>query len=303
MTSTSTRNLTALLGALLLAGCGTQGSPGADPSSGTGPGSDTGTGTASASSTSGASLLVGQATILQMDDTDPVLCLGGVMESYPPQCGGPSLVGLDWADIADKETASGVTWGTGYVVGTFDGEAFTLTEPVSSDPPQGYTPPTQTPSSYPALCEDPYRGGDESFDPTSPEGMEAQNALAAATPALDGYVGTYVSDGADDYNVMVSGDPEQAHAALREVWPGWLCVAQRDLPEEAAVLAAQQALGQDAYDDWGVLGSGAGGADGLLDVQVMVADQATVAAILEAVAPWLTPAQVQISAALVPLER
>jgi hypothetical protein len=72
--------------------------------------------------------VVGQGTVLQKDGEDAVFCLGGVMESYPPQCAGPVIVGWEWPDDGMHESASGVTWGAYAVVGTWDGVAFTPTQ-------------------------------------------------------------------------------------------------------------------------------------------------------------------------------
>jgi len=53
--------------------------------------------------------LVGVGTVL--DDGDgPELCLGGVAESLPPQCGGPKVVGWDWADVEAQGSLAGTTW-------------------------------------------------------------------------------------------------------------------------------------------------------------------------------------------------
>ncbi|MFI2362796.1 hypothetical protein [Promicromonospora sp. NPDC019610] len=68
------------------------------------------------------------ATVLQEGDDPPELCLGGVAESYPPQCGGPEIVGWDWDAVDAEESAQGTTWGTYTVEGTWDGETFDLTE-------------------------------------------------------------------------------------------------------------------------------------------------------------------------------
>ncbi|RII95489.1 hypothetical protein DZF95_00970 [Clavibacter michiganensis] len=57
------------------------------------------------------------------------LCVGGIGESLPPSCGGPDIIGWDWADVDDEESQSGATWGTYEVFGTFDGASFTLTRP------------------------------------------------------------------------------------------------------------------------------------------------------------------------------
>ena len=69
-------------------------------------------------------------TVLEKDGT-PMLCLGAIAESYPPQCSGPEVVGWDWAAVDGEEAASGVTWGSYAVWGDWNGETFTVTrEPV-----------------------------------------------------------------------------------------------------------------------------------------------------------------------------
>ena len=73
--------------------------------------------------------VTGQGTVLQVGDAPPQLCLGGVAESYPPQCGGPEVAGWDWAAAEQWESASDVTWGAYAVTGTWDGAVFTSTRP------------------------------------------------------------------------------------------------------------------------------------------------------------------------------
>ncbi len=74
--------------------------------------------------------VVGQGTVLE-DADGTRLCLGGVMESYPPQCSGVPLTGWSWDGVPGSETAEGVTWGAYAVQGTYDGEAIAVTqEPV-----------------------------------------------------------------------------------------------------------------------------------------------------------------------------
>ncbi|MHA7272795.1 hypothetical protein ACX80Z_05155 [Arthrobacter sp. TMT4-20] len=73
--------------------------------------------------------VLAQTTVWQQGDGLPQLCLGGVGESYPPHCGGPvDLLNWDWDAVEQSETASGVTWGTYAVQGTWDGKAFTRTQ-------------------------------------------------------------------------------------------------------------------------------------------------------------------------------
>jgi hypothetical protein len=117
---------------LVLAGCGAVASPGDDGVGGPPPASS--------------GELIGQGTVLAKDGTPPMLCLGAVMESFPPQCSGPEMVGWDW-DAADHyESSGGVTWGTYAVHGTWDGAAFTVTRPpiplALYDPPANIDPRT-----------------------------------------------------------------------------------------------------------------------------------------------------------------
>jgi len=65
------------------------------------------------------------AMVLESPDHGPQLCLGGVDESLPPQCGGPDIVGWDWESVSDEESRSGTTWGEYTVVGTYDSTRFT----------------------------------------------------------------------------------------------------------------------------------------------------------------------------------
>lgn len=102
-----------LIAALALSGCATTASPGGQPPSGIAAEGE----------------VLGQGTVLQVGDAAPMFCLGGVLQSRPPQCDGPEIVGWDWKSVDGAETASGVTWGAYALQGTWDGERFTLTQP------------------------------------------------------------------------------------------------------------------------------------------------------------------------------
>lgn len=248
-------------------------------------------------------LLVGRGLLMQKSAAAPVeLCVGAVAESYPPQCGGPRVVGeVDW-DALEPERASGVTWTNQVVwaVGRLDPTAgdsgtFTLDRPLSLTPPEGFTPPTEEPMTFPQLCDDPYAGGGRRGS-GSPD---AQNALSERLTSIDGYIGSWVSDGSSMFNVLVTGDADAAHAELRKVWKGGLCVEQRDLPTEADVRAAQDALGTKVP---GLLGTGGDATQGKLGVQVTVLDPSTKDLILDTVSPWLEPADVRITSTFRPLD-
>ncbi|WP_306231258.1 hypothetical protein [Agrococcus beijingensis] len=76
---------------------------------------------------SGVEPVLAIATVLETPE-GAILCLGAVAESAPPQCGGPLLVGWDWAPFEHQETG-GVRWVQGVAVeGTYDAEAQTFTQ-------------------------------------------------------------------------------------------------------------------------------------------------------------------------------
>jgi hypothetical protein len=114
-----------IAGALALAftGCASSSAPAADAAGGDAPPA------VPASNPAAPGEVVAQGTVLQIEGDPARLCLGPVMESYPPQCSGPELPGWDWDAVDGTETASGVTWGTYAVQGTWDGTTFTVTEP------------------------------------------------------------------------------------------------------------------------------------------------------------------------------
>ncbi len=85
-------------------------------------------------------------TVLEQEGR-PVLCVGFVQESRPPQCAGLELLGWDWA-AADPKEADGVRWEQDFAVEvTYDATAQTFTqtgEPMSLaviDLAQPETPP------------------------------------------------------------------------------------------------------------------------------------------------------------------
>lgn len=72
------------------------------------------------------------ATVLHPEGESPRLCLGGVYDSYPPQCDGPEIAGWDWDAVDAEESAGGVTWGAYAVTGGWDGLVFALTSAEAS---------------------------------------------------------------------------------------------------------------------------------------------------------------------------
>ncbi|MBA3524811.1 MAG: hypothetical protein H0T85_09725 [Geodermatophilaceae bacterium] len=202
------------------------------------------------------------ATVLESPGHGPQLC-NAVAQSYPPQCGGPDIIGWDWTRLG-AESASGTTWGDYVLTGTWDGAALTLTEPprvpTDADRPADVDYDFSSPCDPPAggwVGPDPARAGDERI---------GQAATAAVT--VPGYGGLWIdtAPGVTVLNVTTTGDRTAMETAMRDVWGGALCVS--DTPnDEATLLAAQRAIsGRD-----GVLSSGPDVVTGRLQVQVLIA--------------------------------
>lgn len=247
--------------------------------------------------------VVGKGILMQDDPTARVeLCQGMILTSDPPQCAGPGLAGeFSWDDVEVIEH-SGVRFTdvSYYALGHYDRatDTLTLTRPLSTTPPEGISlgdPPADP--DFPQLCEDPFRGG----DPDVTEDFAAQERLQQRIETLDGYVSSWVSDGHDLFNVLVTGEAEAVHEQLRQIWPGGLCVAQHAGPTQAEMGQAQQALTEHPGELM-LQGSYPDAATSVLYVEVLLADDATVARIHEILAPWLAPDQVQVTGSLHPIE-
>lgn len=240
---------TALLPALFLSGCGA-GEPGAVGVS-TGVADELPPATVPAPDPT--QLYEADGMVLEAEDS-PMLCLGGVLLMYPPQCGDLPIANWDWDAVEGEESGSGATWGNFHVVGTFDGETFTVTEVGPSDPGEGdfgtnpdFTPPCPEPD-----------GGWEDVDP----GMASERDFdkgAARAHALPDYVALWVAFVGDPtpeemerldaegkpypqriMNVVVTGDAAAAEAAVREAWGGPLCVVQQDGYTERELMAIRR---------------------------------------------------------------
>ncbi len=191
------------------------------------------------------------ATVLDEGD-GPMLCLGGVAMSLPPQCSGPAVVGWDWAEHPEAESASGVTWGEFTMVGTWDGTTFTPSE-VRETTAEDW-PEEDVTALFASRCEEPEGGwipldratttdaalsaahrvaeklpgyaiswGDQSINPHWQEMQDLHDS--GGTPSLEAQQAmndpTYTI-----LNIGVTDDVAGAEAAVREVWGGPLCVSQ-----------------------------------------------------------------------------
>ncbi|WP_405148287.1 hypothetical protein OG589_10555 [Sphaerisporangium sp. NBC_01403] len=189
-------------------------------------------------------------TVLANAQHGPQLC-ANVAESLPPQCGGPDIIGWDW-NAVEHSAQGGVRWGEYHVVGTWDGERLTLTEPPR---PAGRRDARGDRSAFTTPCPRP-AGGWRPVDPAKAT-EEAMAAAIARAEKLPGYGGSWLDqsyleeiDGFDPgdprsverlandpkrlvLNLRFTGDPTVHERAIREVWGGGLCLsrAQRSAAE------------------------------------------------------------------------
>jgi hypothetical protein len=183
------------------------------------------------------------ATVLEGREHGPELCLGAVLDSLPPQCGGLPIPNWRWDQVDGEESRGGTTWGDYHLVGTYDGASFTV---IRADRP----PPVPRPSAAERFEDEPKTpcpepaGGWTVHDPSraSDADLDAAGRAAGAQPDFAGIWVTYLepmgNNVAEDpgqfvLNLAFTGDLQRHEAELRTRWGGRLCVTrhQRTMAE------------------------------------------------------------------------
>ena len=176
----------------------------------------------------------GTGTVLETPQQGPLLCLGVVLTSMPPQCGGPPIEGWDWAVVDNEESLSGTTWGRFHVAGFYDGDVFMVT---GAGPPPAETNEDDL---IEAGCPEPAGGWDRPH-PELQSAVDQQNAIAAARREPDfagawiDYIGpaTEDADAEDEILTLAFTEGLRRHeAAARRYWGGALCVVHHDVTFE-----------------------------------------------------------------------
>lgn len=214
------------------------------------------------------------ATVLESPGHGPQLCLGGVAESYPPQCGGPGIVGWDWSTV-EGESANGTTWGTYSLTGTWDGETFTVTGPVAEPGPFDDGGPTD----FSTPCDEPEGGWTVVDEATANDaGFAAAQEYAQGQPDFGGlWVDQSINPASGEFgmndptklilNVKFTGDLERHEAELRDRFGGPLCVVETDRTE-----AELRRLQDDLYDELDAHFASVDIVRGVVEFGVVVAD-------------------------------
>ncbi len=228
----------------------------------------------------------------------PMLCLGAMAMSYPPQCGDVPIANWDWDAVEGEETASGATWGQYHVVGTYDGETFTVTEVGSyaDDPPRfGSEVDFSSPCPEPA-------GGWVLPDPKQATQQDASGASAYAASEPD-IVNSWVThfdpsspgdaelDEFDPviFNAVFTGDIERHEAEIRKRWPGPLCLVKGEGPTKRELSRIRTEA--EAYVVDGLrlqmLGSSADGVEPVIEIELVADPEGAGQAALDARWPGL----------------
>src|SRR5262245_56153858 len=230
------------------------------------------------------------ATVLQSRGHGPELCLGIVLDSFPPRCGGLPIPNWSWDQVEGEQTARGTTWGRYRLVGTYDGASFTV---IQADLP----PAASRPSAEERFKDEPRpacpepEGGWAVPDPDrrSERYLEPVTRAARAQPDFAGLwisylapMGHNVAEDPGEFvlNVAFTGDLARHRAELRPRWGGRLCVA-RQLRSYRQLLGIQRELQGDAGAELGlrVLGTGIPDPANAVTLEVVVLEERARAAL------------------------
>jgi hypothetical protein len=217
-------------------------------------------------------LYEGNGMVLEAEDRGPQLCLGGVLESLPPQCSGVPLLGWDWGSVDGEERAAGTTWGSYHVVGRYDGETLTVTD---VDAYQENSVSFGTDPDFSSPCPAP-PGGWEALGEVTQEETDPVHAYARRQPDYVTSWHTHLRPAEAEFgpvvvNVVFTGEAERHEAEIGEFWDGPLCVVER-AGHTARELAR---IRQDAEASLPALGlemlwSTEAGVDGVIEIGVVV---------------------------------
>ena len=221
-----------------------------------------------------------EANVFVIDTGDgPEVC-GVVMDSLPPQCGGPALDGLDWALVPWAETAQGTTWADMYIQVTFaEGRLELVTTPTESKPVE------RRPVNFGPPCNAPEGGWVFSPGPaTSDSDLSAAMAYIQAQPDRSGAWVFNLDESPSEFEpielVLVAtftGDLARHEAAITDLWGGPLCVTEGRY-QESDLRAIQDELVALPIPQWGPgivspTGFSVSVTEGVVEIDVLIATE------------------------------
>jgi hypothetical protein len=220
-------------------------------------------------------------TVLQDKRHGPELCLGIVLDSFPPQCRGVPVTNWRWDRVDGEQAVNGTIWGSYQVVGTYDRTSFTIVEASAPPPAPPPSPEEQFEAEAKTPCREP-AGGWEVPDPArrSERYLEPVSKAAHSAPDFAGLwisylepMGGNVAEEPGEFvlNVAFTGDLARHQAELRSHWGGRLCVTRHERSmkqlrriHDEVTGAFGRRLGLE------VLTSSVGQVENLVDVRVVV---------------------------------
>jgi hypothetical protein len=177
------------------------------------------------------SIYRGTVTVIDTGD-GPVVCEGFVAASYPPQCGGPPLRGLDWSQVPWGESANGVTWASMTIEVHYDVDGFAMASPPEEAQwPEGeeidFTPPCDPPAGGWVWTDDPLATPEHMDDAISYANSQPDRSAVWVFSLMDDLVEAEQS-GRQEYVVVAlfTGRLDTHEAEMRSRWGGPLCVAK-----------------------------------------------------------------------------
>jgi hypothetical protein len=196
-----------------------------------------------------------------------------------------SVRNWSWDRVDAEETAGGSTWGVYHVVGTYDGESFTVLDAQAAD--RTDEPPSDE---IEIPCPEP-AGGWTASDPSrmSERDLQAAGRLASGAPDSAGWWIKHTKpappsadqggvDTLDDVvmNAAFTGDVERHRRELAAVWGGPLCVVRYDRTE-SELRRIQSDLTENGPRDFGfqLLFASTDVVHNQVDIGVVVADERT----------------------------
>lgn len=186
-------------------------------------------------------LVTASGTFFETAERPLFLCLGGLLTSYPPQCGGAQLpvAGIAWADLPTGVEVNGIRFTDHLdVTGTWDGTTFKVR---SAEPAK---PSDAEDLDFGQACEQP-----TGTPITTPEQMQATQEAVASLPGVQTIWVGYTKEprgeefmGEAFFNVLVTGGAAEAERILRSQVDTAVCVAHTDGPSEPELITAQRRL-------------------------------------------------------------
>lgn len=177
-------------------------------------------------------------TVLEAPGGGPMLCLGPMLMSLPPQCGDIPIRGWSWDAVEGEQRHGGVRWGEFRVVGRYDGETFALVEagppgPAQAEPVEDlFVPPCPEPEggwlAEGAAASQSEVGGAEGYARRQAEYVRSWVFHMDDPAALE--EGAYEEDLPVVYVAVFTSEAARHEAELRTRWAGPLCVVERDVP-------------------------------------------------------------------------